>query len=142
MVLGLPSMCISTTGVPNSAATAPKSGSKRNAEISLIIDAPALIARLATSAFMVSMDMGMEISAASCSMTGMTRSVSTSTGTGSENGRVDSPPISSMSAPSAASLRPWVTADSGSRNFPPSENESGVTLTTPIIPVRGPSSMS
>src|SRR5580658_4930574 len=42
-------------------------------------------------------------------------------------GRVDSPPMSTMSAPS-------------SRNCPPSENESGVTLTMPMISVRLPSS--
>ena len=53
--------------------------------------------------------------------------------TGSAPGRVDSPPTSRMSAPSAASSRPCSTAASASRNSPPSENESGVTLTTPMM---------
>ena len=52
---------------------------------------------------------------------------------GSEPGRVDSPPMSRIAAPSAASRRPCSTAATASRNSPPSENESGVTLTTPMI---------
>ena len=47
-------------------------------------------------------------------------------------GRVDSPPTSTRSAPSAASARPCATAAAGSNQSPPSENESGVTLTTPM----------
>ena len=47
-------------------------------------------------------------------------------------GRVDSPPMSRMSAPSSSSRSACSTARSGRRNAPPSENESGVTLTTPM----------
>ena len=67
------------------------------------------------------------------STTGITRSSSSRSGTGAAPGRVDSPPTSSTSAPSNASRRPWFTAASRSRNAPPSENESGVTLTTPMM---------
>ena len=66
------------------------------------------------------------------SMTGSTRSSSRSTEMPSEPGRVDSPPMSTTAAPSAAWRRPSSMASAGSRNRPPSENESGVTLTTPI----------
>ena len=55
-------------------------------------------------------------------------------------GRVDSPPTSMMSAPSSSSRSPCVTAFSGSRYKPPSEKESGVTLTMPMMSVRFPSS--
>ena len=72
-------------------------------------------------------------SLASRSITGTTRRSSSSSATGSAPGRVDSPPTSRMSAPSAASRSPCSTAASASRNSPPSENESGVTLTTPMI---------
>src|SRR4051812_11804943 len=41
--------------------------------------------------------------------------------------------MSRIAAPSPASSRPWVTAASRSNHSPPSENESGVTLTTPMI---------
>src|ERR1051326_3944259 len=69
-------------------------------------------------------------------MTGMTRSNSTSSGTGSEPGRVDSPPTSVESAPSSTIDKPRATAASSCTNLPPSEKESGVTLRTPIICVR------
>src|SRR4051794_39109164 len=70
---------------------------------------------------------------ASARTTGTVRRSSSSSGTGSERGRVDSPPMSRMPAPSPASCRPCVTAASASNHSPPSENESGVTLTTPMI---------
>src|SRR4051794_33240589 len=66
------------------------------------------------------------------STTGTTRSISTSAETGEAPGRVDSPPTSRTRAPSSASCKPWATAAPESRNSPPSENESGVTLTTPM----------
>ena len=52
-------------------------------------------------------------------------------------GRVDSPPTSTTSAPSAIRSSPWPMAASGSNQRPPSENESGVTLRTPITKVTG-----
>ena len=53
-------------------------------------------------------------------------------------GLVDSPPISIISAPSATSFLTCINASSISLNFPPSENESGVTLSIPIIYVLSP----
>ena len=52
-------------------------------------------------------------------------------------GRVDSPPISSRSAPSAIIRLAWVRAASRSANWPPSEKLSGVTLRIPITSGRG-----
>ena len=52
-------------------------------------------------------------SAAIPSMTGTTRSSSSSAGTGSAPGRVDSPPTSTIAAPSAISRRAWRTACAG-----------------------------
>ena len=42
-----------------------------------------------------------------------------------------SPPTSSTDAPSASRASPWAMAASGSRKRPPSQNESGVTLSDP-----------
>ncbi len=53
-------------------------------------------------------------------------------------GRVDSPPMSRMSAPWSSSSRPWAMAACGMRKRPPSEKESGVTLSTPMMRVRSP----
>ena len=73
-----------------------------------------------------------KIWATSFSITGMTRRSSSFSETGSAPGRVDSPPMSKISAPWATSSSAWATAASVLRNFPPSEKESGVTLTMPI----------
>ena len=59
------------------------------------------------------------------SITGTTRSISSSTGTGAAPGRVDSPPTSTRSAPSSARRAACATAVSRSTNSPPSLNESG-----------------
>ena len=67
------------------------------------------------------------------STTGSTRSSSAAAGTGSAPGRVDSPPTSTIAAPSEISRRACAMASTWSSNAPPSENESGVTLTTPMI---------
>ena len=77
---------------------------------------------------------------ASASTTGSTRRSSSSGGTGSEPGRVDSPPMSTMAAPSRTSVRACSSAASAARKRPPSENESGVTLTTPMMAGNGRSS--
>ena len=55
-------------------------------------------------------------------------------------GRVDSPPTSIIAAPSSSSRSAYATALAASMYSPPSENESGVTFTTPMISVRRPSS--
>src|SRR4051812_21934915 len=131
MVRGVPSMCMRQQSTSWSATTPASSGSPRNAVTSLTKLAPAASAAAATSAFEVSIDSCAPV-AASPSITGRTRRSSSSAGTGSAPGRVDSPPMSRISAPSAARRSPWATASPASRKRPPSENESGVTLTTPI----------
>src|SRR5690606_12513924 len=66
------------------------------------------------------------------SSTGSTRRRSSSGSTGSAPGRVDSPPTSILAAPSSIIRAARSTARSGARCSPPSENESGVTLSTPM----------
>src|SRR5262244_472639 len=66
-------------------------------------------------------------------ITGITRRSSSSAVIRWAPGLVDSPPTSTMSAPSAASCRPRAIAAPGPNHAPPSENESGVTFTTPKI---------
>ena len=101
--------------------------------ISFTTQAPRSKATCATSGFRVSMEIGTGNRPLNRRRTGTTRRSSSSTGTGSENGRVDSPPISTRSAPSSNISQARSTARSGSKNRPPSENESGVTFKTPII---------
>src|SRR6266508_2169201 len=132
MVAGVPRMCMSTSAALASAATASMSGSSRPPLTSLTILAPAARAARATAALRVSIDSGTPVAPASRSTTGITRASSTAWSTSVAPGRVDSPPTSSRSAPSSARARPCATAASGSANCPPSENESGVTFTTPI----------
>src|SRR5829696_771756 len=64
--------------------------------------------------------------------TGRTRRTSSSSLTGSEPGRVDSPPTSTIRAPSSSIVSACTTAASTPKNSPPSEKESGVTLRMPI----------
>src|SRR6185295_6765839 len=73
--------------------------------------------------------------------TGITLSSSSRTGKRVAPGLVDSPPTSRMSAPSLSSSSALSIARSGSKFWPPSENESGVIFNTPIIAVRVPSSI-
>src|SRR5215207_1354857 len=77
-------------------------------------------------------------SASMALMTGTTLRTSSSGGTGSEPGRVDSPPTSIICAPSSSMDVAREAAFSGSRKSPPSEKESGVTLRTPIRTGSGP----
>ncbi len=93
--------------------------------------APASSAAAATSERIVSTDTGTP-SAASARITGTTLPSSSATSGRVAPGRVDSPPMSSRSAPSSRSDMAWATARSVVSYFPPSEKESGVTLTTPI----------
>src|SRR4249919_1454093 len=123
-------MCISTTPTPRSAHSAAISRS-RSAVTSLTISAPTPIAASATAAFDVSIETVCPIAARSPT-TGCVLFSSSSMLTGSAPGRVDSPPTSRITAPSLTSCSPCAIAASGSRKSPPSENESGVTLTTPM----------
>src|ERR1035438_7377078 len=94
--------------------------------------APACNAARATAGFVVSTESGILTRDPSCSTTGITRCHSSVSPTGSAPGRVDSPPMSRISAPCATSSSACSTAFAGLKNFPPSEKESGVTLTTPM----------
>src|SRR6185312_2158272 len=118
---------------PRSATNAASSGSWRNALTSLTYVAPAATAACATSSRVVSTESCARAPRpTSPSIAGTTRRICSSAGTGAAPGRVDSPP-SRISAPSASSRRPCATAASASRKRPPSENESGVTFSTPMI---------
>src|SRR5690606_264839 len=130
-------MCISTTGTP-AAAAASRAPSRRSAYTSLIIPAPASTVARITSGLEVSMLIGTDVSRASRSTSGRTRRSSSAASTSAAPGRVDSPPTSRMSAPCSSSVIAWAKAASASSWAPPSENESGVTLTMPIT--RGRSS--
>ncbi len=79
------------------------------------------------------MEIGTLIFPFRASITGMTRLSSSWTLTALAPGRVDSPPISTIPAPSSTIVVAWSIAELASKNFPPSEKESGVTLRTPIM---------
>src|SRR5258705_6940464 len=132
MVAGVPCLCMNTYPARAPATRGIMSASPRPAVMSLTTVAPASRAAAATEASEVSTLTGTPASEARRRMTGTTRRRCSSAGTGCEPGRVDSPPTSRTEAPAAASSRPCSTARPGSRNRPPSENESGVTLTIPI----------
>ena len=64
--------------------------------------------------------------------TGSTRASSSPSGSGNAPGRDDSPPMSRMSAPASTSASQCANAAWVDLYCPPSEKESGVTLTMPI----------
>src|ERR1700722_17283423 len=125
MVAGLPFRCMATHPPPCRAATG-----HREADTSLISDAPACTAASATTSLVVSIDT--LTWPASASITGITRRSSSAVETGSAPGRVDSPPTSTMSAPSSTISCALMIARSLSNHLPPSENASGGTLMIPI----------
>src|ERR671914_550554 len=126
-----PRQCITTYGTAALATSRGIAGSASPPLTSLTSRDPAVIAAAATSARMVS-TLTHTPSAASASMTGIPRRRSSGSETRCAPGRVDSPPTSTMSAPAATSSRPCRIAASVSNQTPPSEKESGVTLTTPM----------
>ena len=134
MVVGSPRMCINTTGIPNFAAIS-GAPSRLNLRTSFQISAPACTACSITFGELVSIDN--HTSSPNfwriASTTGTTRAHSSTSVTGLALGRVDSPPISIMVAPSFNICSQWVKAVFIVLNFPPSENESGVTFKMPII---------
>ena len=85
--------------------------------------------RLATTAFDVPSEGGHPLLVVG---TGSLRSNSSAALIPSEPGRVDSPPTSTIAAPQSSIPHAAVTAGSTRRWTPASENESGVTLITPI----------
>ncbi len=133
MVRGVPCMCMMMNAAPRSATNDIMPESPRPPVTSLMMAAPASKAARATGAFEVSIEMcAVAPAARNRSMTGIARLSSSSTEIVSAPGRVDSPPTSMICAPSLTIRNPCSTATSGSKNAPPSENESGVTLSTPI----------
>ena len=99
MVCGSPLACIKHTEAPVSAKTFKLLGSKLSDETSLKILAPFNIPALATSAFLVSIDIIPRF--AIPSTTGDTRFNSENRSTKSAPGLVLSPPISMIDAPSS-----------------------------------------
>ena len=99
-----------------------------------MICAPPSRAAAATDARVVSMD-----STAPAGISALTapvmRASSSSSDTRLAPGRVDSAPMSMMSAPAAIISRPCCAALAGSNHRPPSEDESSVILSTPITMV-------
>ena len=111
-------------------------GSCARAETSFTMSAPASSARSAVSRFRVSTEIIASPAARIASTTGTTRRISSATGTGSDPGRVDSPPTSRISAPALIMSSAAWTA---SRSVPSrlrAWNESGVQLRMPITYVR------
>ena len=109
-------------------ATVSRSSGSAAPLMSLTMSAPASRAAAVTPVRNVLIDSGADVVARSSSMTGTTRRISSSTGTGGRLVRAVSPPMSSMSAPSASA----VSARSGTaRRFasrPSPEKESLVRL--------------
>ena len=131
MVCGAPCLCIRQTATfePATASSAP---SPCSALMSLTMAAPALMAARITSVLQVSTDTG-TLPPCNASMIGSTRRSSSSIPTDCAPGRDDSPPISRMSAPSSSSRKACAIPAAVDAWRPPSENESGVTLTMPMI---------
>src|SRR5579864_1841693 len=131
MVRGSPCMCMRHTAQPLEIAASSAPGA-RKAYTSLMSPAPAAAAARMTSGLLVSIEMTADVAARTRSITGITRRSSSAALTGAAPGRVDSPPTSMKAAPSPAMRKAWRTAVAVSKNSPPSENESGVTLSTPM----------
>src|SRR5690606_8841424 len=126
---------------PASPTTLVMAGSASPPETSLTTATPASSAAAATAARVVSTLMGTP-AAAKSRITGSTRAISVSASTRSAPGRVDSPPTSTRSAPCSRMRTACATAASRSAYRPPSEYESGVTLSTPITTGPGPTTKS
>mmetsp|Transcript_17767 Transcript_17767/g.35480 ORF Transcript_17767/g.35480 Transcript_17767/m.35480 type:complete len:265 (-) Transcript_17767:287-1081(-) len=131
-------MCIRQTGTATSAAAGSMCGSNVPPETSLIISAPAPTAARAHAAWRVSMEIGTSETRRSASMRGTVRCISSSGCTSLAPGRVLSPPMSMMSAPSSAIRTAEATATSISRSRPrpPSEKLSGVAFRIPMTTLR------
>ena len=140
MSLERPRLCIRITAAPDAATTSARAGSYLRALTSFTRLAPRSSAARATSALYVSIDIGMVTRPASRSSTGSMRRRSSSADTSAAPGRVDSPPTSIRSAPASCIASAASTARAGSRKWPPSAKESGVTFRTPMRSVLSPRS--
>ncbi len=110
-----PRQCMSTHRTPVSATTRAMSGSARPPETSFTTLAPAAIAAAATAARVVSIETARPRSDKRRHHVDDTRAISVAGSTRSAPGRVDSPPTSMRSAPSAPICSPCATASSKSR---------------------------
>ena len=106
MSFGVPFLCISTKSELYSFANSTNFGSSSNALTSFIIVAPKSSACFATSYLVVSIDIVIFLSTSRIPfITGIVRLISSPNWTGSDPGRVLSPPISIISAPSSISFK-------------------------------------
>ena len=110
MVWGSPCMCMRQMPQLGCAATVSRAPGCRSAQMSLMMSAPMSSACRMTSGLWVSTEMGIPSVTASRS-TGTTRASSSSVDTGSVPGRLDSPPMSRMWAPSTSSLSQCASAE-------------------------------
>ena len=131
MVAGVPRMCMRQTGQPRRRTSGRAAGSCVRAETSLTMRAPASSAAAMVPVLRVSMESTAPWRARAA-MTGRTRACSSSGGRGVAPGRVLSPPMSMMSAPSSSIRSPEAMAMPGSSVVPPSLKLSGVTLRMPM----------
>ena len=107
-------------------------GSPRSAVTSFTQSTPPSMASAATADFQVSTESQISLSLRRASIRGITLDNSSSREISLLPGPLDSPPISSQSAPREIIFRACSRALSKDQNFPPSEKESGVTFKTPI----------
>ena len=130
--------CMTTHPQVEFAATCTIWGSEKPVT-SLMICAPSSVHRCATVGWRVSIETSAP-SFTSQRTTGSRRWYSSSGSTGVKPGRVDSPPTSMRPAPSVSICAAVAMAALGALWAPPSEKESGVTLSTPITRGRDRSS--
>ena len=94
-------LCIKIQAAPCCPITCAIRGSRCPPHTSFTISAPARSAASATSLFDVSIDINALVAERTRSTKGTTRAISSEIGTGTCPGRVDSPPISIIVAPSS-----------------------------------------
>src|ERR1700686_3873427 len=129
-------LCMIATGTSHSTTAASSASSSPQIELSM--SPPARTAARKTSALNVSTEIAAPgARSRTARTTGIRRRSSSSRSIGSCPGRVDSAPMSSMSAPAARCSSACATASS-LRGFPSPENESGVALMMPMRYVRSP----
>ena len=134
MSFGVPRECISTSPAPTEAQTSPSDRSRRSAETSFTMCAPASSAAFATAPLTVSTDrIARGWRWRMPAITGSTRLSSSFVETGTAPGRVDSPPTSMRSAPPSSMLVTWSkTSAAEEKNRPPSLKLSGVRFRMPM----------
>ncbi len=124
---------MSTAGTPRAATSSAMPGAA-SPWTSFTRSAPASSAARATSGLEVSTEMGSgNPGRGSRAITGTTRRISSSAGHRGAPGRVDSPAdVDEVGALGLERAAPAPPRRPGSAKRPPSEKESGVTLTTPM----------